>query len=60
MNGLTTYFSESYDELMNRVSWPSLSDLQQSTTVVLVASLIIALLIWVMDTGSNALLSLIY
>jgi preprotein translocase subunit SecE len=60
MNSLTAYFSESYDELMNRVSWPSLSDLQQSTTVVLVASVIIALLIWVMDTGSNALLSLIY
>ena len=60
MNSLTAYFSESYDELMNRVSWPSLSDLQQSTTVVLVASVIIALLIWVMDTASNALLSLIY
>lgn len=56
MNSLNTYFRESYDELMNRVSWPTLADLQQSTTVVLVASVIIALMIWVMDTGSNAFL----
>ena len=56
MNSLNAYFRESYDELMNRVSWPTLADLQQSTTVVLVASVIIAALIWIMDTGSNALL----
>ena len=60
MNKLTAYFQESYDELMHRVTWPTWSDLQQSTTVVLIASVIIALLIWLMDTASNLALQLIY
>jgi preprotein translocase subunit SecE len=60
MNGITNYLKESYDELVNRVSWPTFADLQHSTTVVLVASVIIAVLIYVMDTASNALLSFIY
>ena len=60
MNGLITYLQESKDELMSHVSWPSFADLQQSTTIVLVASVIIALLIWVMDTASNGLLSFLY
>ena len=34
--GLVTYIKESYEELKNKVSWPSWSDLQSSAIVVAV------------------------
>jgi preprotein translocase subunit SecE len=46
---INTYFKESYDELMHKVSWPSWSELQGSAIVVSVASLIIALVVFMMD-----------
>ncbi len=60
MDRLTHYFRESYEELMHRVTWPTFADLQHSTMVVLVASVIIAFLIWAIDTVSNIALGLIY
>jgi len=60
MNKVTTYFGESYRELMEKVSWPSWTQLQQSTVIVLVATLLITGLVWVMDFFSNAILKLIY
>jgi preprotein translocase subunit SecE len=60
MNKVTTYFSESYKELMEKVSWPSWTQLQQSTVIVLVATLLITALVWAMDLVSNAVLNLIY
>jgi preprotein translocase subunit SecE len=60
MNKVTTYFSESYRELMEKVSWPSWTQLQQSTVIVLVATVLITALVWVMDLFSNSLLKLIY
>jgi preprotein translocase subunit SecE len=54
---VTAYFRESYDELMHKVSWPSWSELQSSAIVVSIASLIIALVVFVMDeTFKNVLL----
>ena len=46
---VVTYIQESYDELMNKVSWPSWSELQGSAIVVSVASLIIAIIVFAMD-----------
>jgi preprotein translocase subunit SecE len=43
------YIKESYDELMHKVSWPTWSELQGSAIVVSVASLIIALVVFMMD-----------
>jgi preprotein translocase subunit SecE len=60
MNKVTTYFSESYKELMEKVSWPSWTQLQQSTVIVLIATVIITAVVWVMDLASNSLLKLIY
>ncbi len=42
---------DSYDEMVHKVTWPKYSDLQNSSVLVLVASLIFALLIWVIDLG---------
>ncbi|MAW31539.1 MAG: preprotein translocase subunit SecE [Flavobacteriales bacterium] len=44
-----SYLKSSYDELINKVSWPSWSELQSSSIVVAIASLIIALIIYLMD-----------
>jgi preprotein translocase subunit SecE len=56
MDTVKRYFSESYDELVNKVTWPSLGDLQSTTIVVLVASMVIAIVIGLMDAITNFLL----
>jgi preprotein translocase subunit SecE len=48
-NKIVNYVKESYDELMNKVSWPSWSELQNSAVVVSIASLIIALVVFGID-----------
>ena len=60
MNKITTYFRESYRELLEKVSWPTWTELQQSTVIVLVATLLITALVWVMDVISQALMHFIY
>jgi preprotein translocase subunit SecE len=60
MNKITTYFKESYNELLEKVTWPTWNQLQQSTVIVLVATVIITAMLWVMDFSSNQLLKLIY
>ncbi len=54
------FFRESYRELLEKVSWPTWNELQQSTLVVLAATLIITGVVWVMDLLSQSLLKFIY
>jgi len=49
MEKLRARFSEYTEELLYKVQWPSLEELQSSTITVLVASIIIALMIGLMD-----------
>jgi preprotein translocase subunit SecE len=60
MNKITTYFQESYKELMEKVTWPNWSQLQQSTVIVLVATLLITFIVWLMDILSSGVLHFIY
>ena len=60
MNKVSIYFKESYKELVEKVSWPTWSQLQQSTIITLIATIVITLLIWVMDITSTKVLELIY
>ena len=60
MNKVSTYIRDSYYELVEKVTWPTWAQLQQSTAIVLVASIIIMLIIWLMDSVSNQVLQLIY
>ena len=46
---LRTYVNESYKELTSKVTWPAWPDLQSSAIVVLIASVIIAMIVFVMD-----------
>ncbi|MBX2817666.1 MAG: preprotein translocase subunit SecE [Saprospiraceae bacterium] len=60
MEGIVNSIRESYNELVNKVSWPTWPNLQSSTILVLVASLIIAFLVFLMDTVSKQVVNLIY
>ena len=55
-----TYIKESYDELMTKVSWPSWSELQSSSIVVAIATVIIALIIYIMDSAFSNVMKLFY
>jgi preprotein translocase subunit SecE len=60
MNKIANYFRESYLELLEKVTWPSWNNLQQSTMIVLVATILITAMVSLMDFASNQLLKLIY
>jgi preprotein translocase subunit SecE len=60
MNKITSYFTESYKELVEKVTWPNWNQLQQSTVIVLVATGVITLVVLAMDTVSRGLLTLVY
>lgn len=60
MERLKLYLIESYIELVNKVTWPTWANLQSSTVVVLVASIILSLLIFFMDVISKGVLDLVY
>ncbi|HLY70042.1 MAG TPA: preprotein translocase subunit SecE [Puia sp.] len=60
MNKVATYFRESYKELLEKVTWPNWTQLQQSTIIVLVATLLITLIVWVMDMLASGVLKFIY
>ena len=57
---IATYFRDSYKELLEKVTWPTFAQLQQSTMVVLVATLIITAIISLMDFLANGSLKFIY
>ena len=48
---ITNYCKESYDELVHKVSWPTRSELSSSAVAVLYASLLIALVVFLMDSA---------
>lgn len=54
------YLQEAYKELVEKVTWPSWSDLQSSAIVVMIASLIIALVVFLMDEFFRTVMKLIY
>ena len=49
MEGIKTYVKESYNELVNKVTWPTWPELQNTTVVVLIGSIILVLITYVMD-----------
>ena len=49
MAGIRTYIEEIVTELTTKVSWPTWQDLQTSSIIVLVTSVLLALVIWLMD-----------
>lgn len=60
MGKIKAYVQDSYNELMHKVSWPTWAELQSSAIVVLVASLIIGLMVFGMDTFFQLIMNLLY
>ena len=54
------YFKNSYNELVHKVTWPSLQQLIGSTKVVLIASVIFAIVVFAMDFAFNELMDQVY
>ncbi len=60
MKKIINSIKESYKELVQKVSWPSVSSLQSSAIIVMVASLIFAVVILAMDLTFESLMKTIY
>jgi preprotein translocase subunit SecE len=54
------YLKEAYTELVHKVTWPTWSELQNSGTLVLVATLIIAVIVALMDLSFSKIMHFIY
>ena len=54
------YIIESIEELKNKVTWPTWAQLQSSTILVAISSVIIALIISLMDMGFDTILGEFY
>ncbi|MCQ2345739.1 MAG: preprotein translocase subunit SecE [Paludibacteraceae bacterium] len=57
---LVENIKESYTELVHKVSWPTFAELRQSAVLVLIASIILALVVWLMDLCFENLMTFIY
>ena len=51
---------ESYNELVHKVSWPTMSEVTSSAVVVLEASLLIALVVFSMDQVFQMVMEFVY
>ena len=60
MKKIEAYLKDSYKELVEKVTWPTWEQLQQSTMIVLVATLLITGIVWIMDFASNSVLKFVY
>ena len=57
---IVNYCKACYDELAHKTTWPTRKELTQSAVLVLTASLIIAVVVWLMDVVFKAVMSSIY
>ena len=60
MNKFTNFVKESYLELLEQVSWPKWEQLQQSTMIVIGATLFITLIVGGMDFIASGSMKFIY
>ena len=60
MKKFISYIKECYNELVEKTNWPTWKELQSSAIVVSIASLIIALVVYLMDKSFETLLETFY
>lgn len=60
MNKISAFINGSVDEVKNKVTWPTFSELQTNTVLVLVASLVFALVVGVADVAFKNLMEVVY
>lgn len=54
------YCKGCYTELAHKVTWPTRKELSSSAVVVLTASLIIAVAVWIMDFAFKSIMGIVY
>ncbi len=57
---IKSYFQEAFNELVHKVSWPTWAELQNSAVVVMIASFIIAMIIFGMDMVFENFMEVVY
>lgn len=60
MFAATKSFFEDVSKEMKKVSWPTQEQLRESTVVVLVTCLVIAIIVAIIDTGMSQIMKLLY
>ena len=60
MNKFSVFLRDSYKELTEKVTWPKWEQLQQSTMIVLGATLFITAIVALMDFIANGSMKFIY
>jgi preprotein translocase subunit SecE len=60
MRKFINYLKESYTELTKKVTWPTWEKLQSSALLVLVATIILAVVVFIMDFSFQHLMEFVY
>ncbi len=60
INSIKEFFGTYADELLTKVTWPKADELQNNTITVLIASLLIAVLVALLDFGFSKGLTFLY
>ena len=59
-NKITNYCKSCYNELAHKTTWPTRAELTHSAMIVLSASLVIALVVFVMDFVFKHMMAFVY
>lgn len=60
MGKIRAYIIDTTNELKNKVTWPTSKELQSSAIIVMVASLLTAILIYLMDISFKFIMDMVY
>jgi preprotein translocase subunit SecE len=60
MNSMVKYFNDSYKELINKVSWPTWTQLEMTAVSVILSTIVLSLLLFGMDWLLLYVLDFIY
>jgi preprotein translocase subunit SecE len=60
MSKIVEIWKATTDELINKVTWPSWEELRSSTSIVLIASILFALVILLIDKAFGGVMDILY
>ncbi|MFT4223483.1 preprotein translocase subunit SecE [Dysgonomonas sp.] len=60
MKKIINYIKDSYSELVHKVSWPSRAELTSSAVIVMIASILMALVVWGVDSAFERVIKFFY
>lgn len=60
MKKIFNYVKDSYNELVYKVSWPTRAELTNSAVIVMIASIIMAVIVWGIDSAFEVVVKFFY